>query len=460
MLVSLSLLLFAFPSAWAQQQAYRVYGSRTDRMLQRTETRDDAFRDRASSAHHQQQPVNRSSVQSAEGSTHEFGVATVGFAQRSYRNQEPYRNRPYQSRTNRNCLTGTYQLNPARSDDVQIAAEQATRGHSLGEQERILNVLVRRLEPPDRLAFDRNGRTVTVASTRSPEVMIDADGRYRTERTPRGSTVSVYAAFSGDRLMISRTGERGRDYTVTFDPMEGCEQLRVTRRLSVAGLSQQISVQSTYDRTSNTAEMALYSGRRDDSGRRRADDDLSVPRTSSFVVPDGTRIRAVLNEDLATGSSRQGERFSLLVRSPAAYEGAIIEGYVVDLDRSGGLSGRSEIALDFERIRLRDGSVHRFFGYLESARTALGNSVRVDSEGVLQQRSTQGSRLATRAGIGAGIGALIGAIVDGAEGAAIGAAIGAGGGAGSVFIDGGRDLELRSGSEFVIRSATSRRSDL
>jgi hypothetical protein len=48
------------------------------------------------------------------------------------------------------------------------------------------------------------------------------------------------------------------------------------------------------------------------------------------------------------------------------------------------------------------------------------------------------------------------AIVGGGKGAAIGAAVGAGTGAGSVFVQGREDLDLMSGTEFMIRASPPR----
>ena len=102
------------------------------------------------------------------------------------------------------------------------------------------------------------------------------------------------------------------------------------------------------------------------------------------------------------------------------------------------------------------GSTRNFDGYIESVRPLNGEDVRVDSEGVVSEDDSQTTRTATRTGIGAALGAVIGAIAGGGKGAAIGAAIGAGTGVGSVFVQGRDDLDLNSGTEFVIRSSLPR----
>jgi hypothetical protein len=89
-------------------------------------------------------------------------------------------------------------------------------------------------------------------------------------------------------------------------------------------------------------------------------------RTGSFVIPNGTELVAVLNNDLSTQNVREGDRFTMTVRSPGQYDGATIEGTVVSVNRGGRVSGRSEMTLDFDTIRTRDGRSYRFAGILES----------------------------------------------------------------------------------------------
>jgi hypothetical protein len=169
-------------------------------------------------------------------------------------------------------------------------------------------------------------------------------------------------------------------------------------------------------------------------------------------VPDGTQLVAVLNDNLSTNQAHEGDRFTLTVRSPARYEAASIQGHIVRVNRSGQVSGRAEMLLAFDIIRLRDGRAANFAGYIENVRTTSGETVRVDNEGRMQDESSQTSRTVMRTGIGAAIGAAIGAIAGGGKGAAIGAAVGAGAGAGSVFVQGRDDLDLMSGTEFTLRA--------
>ena len=94
---------------------------------------------------------------------------------------------------------------------------------------------------------------------------------------------------------------------------------------------------------------------------------------------------AVLDTDLSTQNAREGDRFTMTVRSPGQYEGATIEGRIMSANRSGRITGRSEMTLDFETIRLRNGQSYSFAGILESVRTPQGDVVRVDNEGAVRE---------------------------------------------------------------------------
>jgi len=349
---------------------------------------------------------------------------------------------------NHRDLTGTFRLNSSRGDDVRSAVDNATRNLSLAERQRVYDSLLRRLDPPQMLAIDRRGSSVTIASTRAPQINFVADGREQVENTPQGRQVRVRATLSGDTLTINRTGERANDFTVSFDPSSDGRELLVTRTLYSDRISQPVIVRTYYDRTSDVAELNVYDTNREDSN-------VGGVTTGSFVIPNGTELVAVLNNDLSTQNVREGERFTMTVRSPGQYDGATIEGQVTSVNRGGRVTGRSEMTMDFDTIRLRDGRSYRFAGILESVRTPNGDVVRVDNEGAVRD-SDQTNKTVTRTAIGTAVGAIIGAIAGGGKGAAIGAVIGAGAGAGSVYVQGRNDLDLTAGTEVTLRATGPR----
>ncbi|HKY42847.1 MAG TPA: YMGG-like glycine zipper-containing protein [Pyrinomonadaceae bacterium] len=345
-------------------------------------------------------------------------------------------------------LTGTYRLNASRGDDVRRVVDNATRNLSAAERQRVYDSLLRRFESPQMLAIDRRGNQVTIASTRAPQISFTADGREQVETTPGGRSVRVRADLSGDRLSITRTGERANDFTVTFEPSSNGRELLVTRTLYSDRFNQPVTVRSYYDTVSDVAQLNIYDTNREDSG-------VGGGPVGSFVIPNGTQLVAVLNNDLSTQNVREGDRFTMTVRSPGQYEGATIEGRVINVDRGGRITGRSQMTLDFDGIKLRDGRNYAFAGILEAVREPDGDIVRVDNEGAVRE-SDQTNKTVTRTAIGTAVGAIIGAIAGGGKGAAIGAVIGAGAGAGSVYVQGRNDLELGAGTEVTVRATGPR----
>ncbi|HEU0184776.1 MAG TPA: hypothetical protein VFS27_05640 [Blastocatellia bacterium] len=347
-----------------------------------------------------------------------------------------------QTRSDR--LSGTWRLNAGRSDDPGVVAERATRSLDVNDRQRAKENLLRRLNAPSALALDRSGRTVTMASSRGPQLTFEANGIETSETLRNGRQRRTRATLSGERLTVRTMGDRGSDYQVVFEPLEGGRKLRVTRSLYTERLSQEVVAQSVYDRVSDLAQFDLD-----------RDQDVS-PAGGDFIVPDGVLLTARLNQQLSTKHTREGDRFMLSVTEPGQYNGAVIEGVVARSDRSGRVSGRADMTLDFETIRMRDGRVYNFAGTVENVALPNGESVRVDREGNVKEDDSQTSRTTSRSAVGGAIGALIGAIAGGGKGAAIGAAVGAGAGLGSVYIEGRDDLDLPGGTEIFIRASAPR----
>jgi outer membrane lipoprotein SlyB len=357
-----------------------------------------------------------------------------------------YSNTGYYNNQN-SCLVGTYRLDAARSDNPSQVVNRAITNVDARNQDRVRGNLERRLEAPAMLTLDRNGQNITIASARAAQVTIVADGQSRTEQNAQGRSTSIVAAFNRDRLSVTTTGDRGNDYSVTFEPMDNCRRLRVTRTISNNRVSQPITAQSVYEKTSDRAQFDMSSsGNEFPNDRQRA----------SFIIPDGTQMTAVLDTDLNTKEAQDGDYFTMTVRAPRQYDGAIIEGTILGVERSGRITGRAGLNLNFERIRLRNGQTYNFAGTLENARTVDGQTVRIDAEGSVQNEKSQTRDTVTRTGVGAALGAIIGAIAGGGKGAAIGATVGAGAGAGSVVVQGRDDLELKRGTEITLRASAPR----
>ncbi len=380
-------------------------------------------------------------------------------------------------------LTGTYNLDESRSENARdIIASTGVRN----EEQRI--DLENKLETVAQIAIEVRGSQVTLASSKAAPISFVADGRTRTENT--GSrTIRVRALLRGQELTISSVGGE-TDYTVTFASLDNGRSLKVTRRITTAYLRQTIFSDSFYNKTDAVARLDINenspdtasnvgNNRDDSSDGGNGDDDggdgqyssndpaddgnndpnapvIAQSRTGNFVVPNGTIVTGVLENDLTTGITQNNDRFRLTVQSPDQFRGATIEGYVSGVSRSGKATGSSKITFNFERITLRNGRTYEFAGYLQSVTDQNGKTVKIDSEGTAKGDS-QTKETVKRGGIGAGLGALIGAIAGGGKGAAIGAIIGGSAGAGSVVLQGKEDLDLRKGSMMTVQATAPNR---
>ncbi|HEX5071103.1 MAG TPA: hypothetical protein VFV78_12880 [Vicinamibacterales bacterium] len=349
-------------------------------------------------------------------------------------NMNPMPGPPFYSR-----LEGTYQLDRGRSDDPARVAAQATRGLPAADRERAQRNLTARLDAPELLAIDRNGRSVSLASSNAPMAQLDITGTPHSETNPNGGVSTVRADFYGDQLSVTTTGNRGRDFTVTFEPLEGGNGLEVTRTIEIAALTTPVTTRSVYRRTSNRADWSIF--------HPPAAPPSRAGGAGIGAVPAGTVLVGQLNMALGSRTSRQGDRFTVAVNGPGQFRGAVLQGIVSRVNTGG---GRNELIFDFDSIRLRDGRTADFEGVLSQARTPDGRVVLVDREGDVRTGDRTGQTVAG-AGIGATIGAIIGAIANGGKGAAIGAAIGGGIGGGAAYSV-GSDLDLPRGTELQIIS--------
>jgi hypothetical protein len=175
--------------------------------------------------------------------------------------------------------------------------------------------------------------------------------------------------------------------------------------------------------------------------------------TGSINVPAGTDLQIRLNTPISTKTNRVGDRFTAVVVSPAAYQGATIDGHISTLEQSGRVSGRTEMSFAFDTITLVDGRQGPLNAELD--RIIESESVKsVDEEGRVQTGSrTKDSQV--RGGVGAAAGAVIGGIAGGVKGAILGAIIGGAAGVGTVYVEGNKELVLEPGTEMVIRTLRS-----
>jgi len=372
--------------------------------------------------------------------------------------------RTSQTGTLNNGLSGTYRLDTSRSENTDEIIADA----NLADAQR--QDLKQKLDAPDQISIDIRGNQVTLSSSNSHSVTFTADGREITDHDSAGRTVRVKATMRGQELTVSSIGG-DTDYTVTFVPQDSGRTLKVTRRVTTPYLQQTVFADSVYNKTDTVAQGTSNNGRNGSSsdnsnngGYSSSDsNDRNAPygnapsagpgRSGDFIVPNGTILTGNLENTIDTKVSQNNDRFKLTVQSPLDFRGAVIEGYISGVGRSGRVSGSSNITFNFETITLRDGRKYDFAGYLQSIRDQNGKTVKVDSEGTAKGDS-QTRETVKRGGIGAGVRAIIGAIAGGGTGAAIGAVIGGGAGAGSVIVQGRDDVQLMPGSTITIQASS------
>ncbi len=394
----------------------------------------------------------------------------------------PNNNQSRQTNSNSYGLTGTYQLDVSQSDkSADVIADTSVEND---DQRRDLQ---NKLDAPEQIAIEVRGNQIRLASSNSPQSSLNADGRDLTTTGANGAQIRLRATLNGQQLTV--TGDDGAtNYSATFVSENNGQTLKVSRRITTDYLDQTVFADSVYRKTENIARLDIgnnsgttrtdvYSkndqnnnSTNDNNGNYSTNDSTdrngsnnqpnngNYPptanrRTGSFVVPNGTIISGILNNDINTKLSQNNDRFKMTVQSPDEYRGAVIEGYIAGINRSGKVSGRSQIAFNFERITLRSGQTYDFAGNLQNIKDLSGRDVKVDAEGTAQG-GNQTKQTIKRGGIGAGIGAVIGAIAGGGTGAAIGAVIGGGAGAGSVIVQGNNDLELKQGSSITVQASS------
>lgn len=346
-----------------------------------------------------------------------------------------------EDRFSRNRMTGTFRLNTAQSDNVTTVVNQALRTGTTATRNRQRQNLERRLASPQTLAIESRGNSYTIGTDLAEPVTLVADGTVSSETNNRGNTTRTTVSMEGQSLTINTDGDRANDFWVSFTPV-GSNRIRVTRRIYLENQNQMITANSIYDRTANVAQWPTVTNRPNWT---------NTSTNGNFYIPNGTRLTTTLQNRIATNVSQAGDRFTLEVTSPNQYRGAIITGRIAQAESSGRVSGRANLAMEFESIRYRN-RTYSFAGVIDSAREADGDVININNEGSVRD-GNQTTRTVTRAGIGAALGALIGAIAGGGQGAAIGAGVGAGAGAGTVLIQGRDNLQLEQGSEFMITAS-------
>jgi hypothetical protein len=252
----------------------------------------------------------------------------------------------------------------------------------------------------------------------------------RSETNDRGRTVTTTATADQDGLIINYQGERSSDFYLTFLPIAD-RRMKMTRRIYIDGGNNSVTVSSVYDKIDNTARWSDVNSTANQTGG------ASSTINESFAVPSGTRLNAELQSSI-TGSG-SGEQFTMEVRTPTQYRGAIISGRVVTEDPARRVAGRARVALVFDTIRLPSGQTHRFAGRVDSVNAVSGDTVTVTNQ-VAQ------SGPPPKKGAAGVLGAVIGAI----SGVPVDPAANSGTATGNVLSQNRDTIDIGSGSQVAI----------
>lgn len=155
---------------------------------------------------------------------------------------------------------------------------------------------------------------------------------------------------------------------------------------------------------------------------------------SGMTLAGGTSLVVRMIDGVDSETARQGQTFAGSLDEPVIDangqqlipRGADVVLKLVDAKQSGTFTGRSELTLNLQSIRVN------------------GRMVDINTQSVSRTSNSQGASTAKRGGVGAVAGAALGGIFGGGKGAAEGAAIGAGVGAGSEVMTRGARVRIPS----------------
>jgi hypothetical protein len=177
------------------------------------------------------------------------------------------------------------------------------------------------------------------------------------------------------------------------------------------------------------------------------------PLKDETAVPANTIFTLELLSSISTATNKKGDEFTCKVVSPSEFSGAYVSGRILKIKASGKATGKSEIALAFDRITMPDERWGGFSGQIVEVYELAGaaDSGRADSEGGLKAKSLR-KRDALKITGTTLIGALIGGVIGGGKGAIIGGAIGAGLSVKNTLSTKGLDLDFKEGARFTVRT--------
>ena len=346
--------------------------------------------------------------------------------------------------TSNNQLAGSYQIDVSKSANISTVIENASRQNKLSVTDRI--DLETKLNPASTLSIAANGKQVSLSSSASEPITLNADGTTTTAIAPNGTKVSIRSSLYNDTLSISSKYD-GTNYSLTFKSINNGRSLQVIRSVKTKYLKQTVIGESYYNRA-NSGNISLGNSNNEITFSNNA----VALSNDDFIVPNGTVLTVFPENLISTTHSQNNDKFRLKVQSPQEYEGAIIEGYLSGIKRTSRVSGTTKMTLNFEKIQMTNGKTHKFSGIIQSISDMKKTAINSSNEGQIKGKNKTNESI-KRGILGATIGAVIGAAASGGDGAILGAAIGGGAGTGTMLLE-NNNLKLKKGWQITIQSTS------
>ena len=206
-------------------------------------------------------------------------------------------------------LNGVYRIDVDGSDKLYSVIEGATSNVPYNEQQQFFMDLAVRLTPPDLLAIECRGNSISLGSSRAQRVDFIADGVSRNVRNADGRTVRSRIGFERNSLTFTSSGGSDDNLNFTFTPLENGKRLRVTRRISSQELIEPVIIRTVYNKIADVVSWNNYGGGQVDSQVAKRDNENTspvVPRARSTVRESGeaNTVRKALNQWIDATNAR------------------------------------------------------------------------------------------------------------------------------------------------------------
>src|ERR1051325_3802347 len=109
-----------------------------------------------------------------------------------------------------------------------------------------------------------------------------------------------------------------------------------------------------------------------------------------LLIPANTKVSLQLLSPVSTATSKKGDKFNCKILTPVEFAGAVVEGHVRSVKRSGKADKDSKIDLAFDRVTLTDGRTANFSATVLEVFDVVStkDQGRADNEGTIRSQST------------------------------------------------------------------------